>query len=115
MVSIDLGIATPIQGGSIALDPTDAAAAAASQVVYHVPPPSQVPDAPSGRHATRYGDSFWHGSDEWQHRRFKPARKVRSQAAPVRSADQANCSIFRPECAPTLPKAVHSEPQAWRT
>jgi Cu/Ag efflux protein CusF len=47
MALFGLGIATAIQGGSIALDTTDAPAAAPSQLVYHVPPPSQVPAASS--------------------------------------------------------------------
>jgi hypothetical protein len=47
MAPIGLALTTVIPGGSAALDATDAGRVAPSQVVYHVPPASQAPAAPS--------------------------------------------------------------------
>ncbi|MGC2280747.1 MAG: hypothetical protein WA603_12075 [Candidatus Acidiferrales bacterium] len=47
MAAISLTPTTVIPGGSAALDATDAGGVAPSQVVYHVPPASQAPAAPS--------------------------------------------------------------------
>jgi hypothetical protein len=47
MAPISLALTTVISGGSAALDATDASGVAPSQVVYHVPPASQAPAAPS--------------------------------------------------------------------
>jgi hypothetical protein len=47
MAPIGLALTTVILGGSAALDATDAGGVAPSQVVYHVPPASQAPAAPS--------------------------------------------------------------------
>ncbi|MFZ0521491.1 MAG: hypothetical protein WAL95_10740 [Candidatus Acidiferrales bacterium] len=47
MAPIGLALTSVIPGGSAALDSTDAGGVAPSQVVYHVPPASQAPAAPS--------------------------------------------------------------------
>lgn len=47
MAPIGLALTTVIPGGSAALDAADAGGMAPSQVVYHVPPASQAPAAPS--------------------------------------------------------------------
>ena len=47
MAPIGLALTSVIPGGSAALDATDAGGVAPSQVVYHVPPASQAPAAPS--------------------------------------------------------------------
>ena len=47
MAPIGLTLTSIIPGGSAALDATDAGGVAPSQVVYHVPPASQAPAAPS--------------------------------------------------------------------
>ncbi|MGA7060544.1 MAG: hypothetical protein WBY69_04955 [Candidatus Acidiferrales bacterium] len=47
MAPIALGLTSIIPGGSAPLDATDSRGAAPSQVVYHVPPASQAPAAPS--------------------------------------------------------------------
>ena len=47
MAPIGLGLTMSIQSGSSALDAADASGTAPSQVVYHVPPASQAPAAPS--------------------------------------------------------------------
>ncbi|MGA8407332.1 MAG: hypothetical protein WB680_09155 [Candidatus Acidiferrales bacterium] len=47
MAPIGLGLTMSIQSGSSALDSADATGTAPSQVVYHVPPASQAPAAPS--------------------------------------------------------------------
>jgi hypothetical protein len=47
MAPINLGLTTVIPGGSAALEATDAGGATPSQVVYHLPPASQVPASPS--------------------------------------------------------------------